>query len=228
MTLTISLISHPSKVLLKIILKRLQTKAEEILAEEQAGFRAGRSTHEQIFNCRIIAEKHIQHQRELYHNFIDFKKAFDRVWHEGLWAVMEQFGFQQDIIDLIKSLYGNANSTVLLNNQLGEPFRNTVGVRQGCLLSPILFNIYLERIMLETLENHHTSISIGGRPICNLRFADDIDLMAGTNDELQSLTNKLTSRAAAFGMEVSAEKSKVMVNSLQNISANIQMNGECS
>ena len=76
---TISLISHPSKVLLRIILNRLKTKAEELLSEEQAGFRPRRSTVEQIFNCRFMMEKHLQHQRELYHNFIDFKKAFDRV-----------------------------------------------------------------------------------------------------------------------------------------------------
>ena len=78
---TISLISHPSKVMLKIILNRLQPQAEEIIAEEQAGFRAGRITTEQIFNLRILGEKYLQHQQNLYHVIIDFKKAFDRVWH---------------------------------------------------------------------------------------------------------------------------------------------------
>ena len=79
---TISLISHSSKVMLKVILNRLKPQAEEIIAEEQAGFRAGRSTTEQIFNLRILCEKYLQHQQNLYHVFIDFKKAFDRVWHE--------------------------------------------------------------------------------------------------------------------------------------------------
>ena len=82
---TISLISHPSKVMFKIILKRLQPQAEEIIA---AGFRARRSTTEQIFNLRILGEKYLQHQQNLYLVFIDFKKAFDRVWHETLWATM--------------------------------------------------------------------------------------------------------------------------------------------
>ena len=86
---TISLISHPSKVMLKIILNRLKPQAEEIIAEEQAGFRAGRSTTEQIFNLRILGEKYLQHQQNLYHVFMDFKKAFDRVWHEALWATMK-------------------------------------------------------------------------------------------------------------------------------------------
>ena len=80
---TISLISHPSKVMLKIILNRLKSQAE-IIAEEQAGFRAVRSTTEQVFNLRIRCEKYLQHQQDLYHVFIDFKKAFDRAWHAAL------------------------------------------------------------------------------------------------------------------------------------------------
>ena len=88
---TISLISHSSKVILKNILNRLQPQAEEIFAEEKAGFRAGRSTTEQIFNPRILSEKYLQHQRNLCHVFIDFKKAFDKVWHEALWASMRKY-----------------------------------------------------------------------------------------------------------------------------------------
>ena len=78
---TISLISRPSKAMLKIVLNRLKPQAEKIIAVEKAGFRAGRSTIEQIFNLRIICEKYLQHQQDIYHVFIDFKKAFDRVWH---------------------------------------------------------------------------------------------------------------------------------------------------
>ena len=76
---TTSLISHPNKVMLKMILNRLKPQAEKIIAEEQAGFRAGRSTTEQIFNLRILCEKYLKHQQVRYHVFIDFNKAFDRV-----------------------------------------------------------------------------------------------------------------------------------------------------
>ena len=76
---TIRLISHSSKVMLKVIMNRLKPQAENVIAEEQAGFRAGRSTTEQIFNLRILCEKYLQHQQNLYHVFIDFRKAFDRV-----------------------------------------------------------------------------------------------------------------------------------------------------
>ena len=67
--------------MLKIILKRSKPQEENIIAEEQVGFRGGRSTAEQIFNLQILCEKYLQHQHDLYHVFIDFKKAFNRVWH---------------------------------------------------------------------------------------------------------------------------------------------------
>ena len=76
---TISLISYSIKIMLRVILSRLEAKAEELLAEEQAGFRRGRSTAEQIFSSRVIMERHLQHRPDLFHNFIDLKKASDRV-----------------------------------------------------------------------------------------------------------------------------------------------------
>ena len=81
--------------MLRVFLRRLEAKAEELLAEEQAGFRPGLSTVQQIFNSRVIIEKHLQHQREVFHNFIDFKKAFDRVWHAGLWQVLRSFNLEE-------------------------------------------------------------------------------------------------------------------------------------
>ena len=78
--------------------------------------------------------------------------------------------------------------------------------------------------MQETLHDHHTSISIGRRPICNLRFA--IDPMGGSSSELQDLANRLVDRAMAYRMEVSTEKGKIMTNSTNNISADIIMNSQ--
>ncbi|WP_419613380.1 RNA-directed DNA polymerase, partial [Thiolapillus sp.] len=113
---TISLISHPSKVMLKIILNRLKPQAEKIITEEQAGFGAGRNTTEQIFNLRILCEKYLQHQQELYHVFIDLKKAFDRVWHAALWATMKKYNISTNLIQVIKNLYYKAISAVLSNS----------------------------------------------------------------------------------------------------------------
>ncbi len=72
------------------------------IAEEHAGFRAGRSTTEQIFNLRILCEKYLQHQQDLYHVYIDFKKAFDRVWHAALWATMKKYNISTDLIQVVK------------------------------------------------------------------------------------------------------------------------------
>ena len=143
---TISLISHPNKVMLKIIMNRLKPQAQKIIAEEQAGFRAGRSTTKLIFNLRILCEKYLYHQEDIYHVFIDFKKAFDWVWHAALWATMKKYNISTNLIRVIKNLYDKATSAVFFNSSIGDWFRTTVGVRQGCLLSPILFNIFLERM----------------------------------------------------------------------------------
>ena len=145
---TLSLICHSSKLLLTIILKRLNLQIERVLSEEQAGFRKGRSTVEQVFNCRNIIEN-LDIQKDLYHNLIDFKKAFDREYHEGMWCALCKFGINNDIIMMIKSLYANSTSAVLLNNMVGPLFNITVGLRRGCLLSPTLFNLFLEEIRSE-------------------------------------------------------------------------------
>ena len=223
---TISLISHPSKVMLRVILNRLKPEAEKIIAKEQAGFRPGRSTAEQIFNLRILCEKYSQHQQDLYHVFIDFKKAFDRVWHEALWATMKLYNINENLIKIIESLYNKATSAVFFNNNIGEWFRTTNGVRQGCLLSPTLFNIFLERIMTVALEDHEGTVSIGGRPVTNLRFADDIDGLAGDEQELVNLINKLNDASTDFGMEISSEKTKVMTNNPLGFTSEIKINNQ--
>ena len=202
---TISLISHSSKVMLEIILNRLKPQAEETIAEEQAGFRAGRSTTEQIFNLRILCEKYLQHQQNLYHVFIDFKKAFDRVWHAALWATMQKYNISANLVRTTKQLYDKATSAVQMNGSIGEWFRTTVAVRQGCLLSPTLFNIFLEQIMSDALEEHDGKVSIGGRNIANLRFADDIDALAEEEQELEALVESLYKTCTRYKMEISAE-----------------------
>ena len=152
-------------------------------------------------------EKYLQHQQDLYHVFIDFKKAFDRVWHAALWATMKKYNFSTNLIQVIKNLYNKATGAVLFNSSTGDWFRTTVGVRQGCLLSPILFNIFLERITLDALDYHEGTVSIGGRTITNLRFADDIDGLAVEEEELANLVERLDK---ASTVEISAEKTKLM------------------
>ena len=126
---TISLISHPSKVMLRILLKRLRPQAEEIIKEEQAGFRVGSSTTEQMLNLRILCEKYLQHQLNLYYVFVDFKKAFDRVWHAVLWATIRLYNICDNLIRTIECLHNKATSAVYHDNNMGEWFRTTIVVR---------------------------------------------------------------------------------------------------
>ena len=91
---------------------------------------------------------------------------------------MKKYNIGTNLTQVIKNLCNKATSAVLINGSIGDWFRTTVGVRQGCLLSPTLFNIFLERIMTDAVENHEGTVSTGRRTITNLRFADDIDGLA--------------------------------------------------
>ena len=214
--------------MLKIILNRLKLKAEKIIAEELGcASEQEWSTTEQIFNLRILCEKYLQHQQDLYHVFIDFKKAFDNdLACSFVTATMKKYNISTNLIQVIKNLYNKATSAVLFNSSIGDWFRTTVGVRQGCLLSPTLFNIFLERIMTDALEDHEGTVSIGGRTITNLRFADDIDGLAGEEEELANLVERLDKASTAYGMEISAEKTKLMTNNTSGINTEIKVNGQ--
>ena len=139
---------------------------------------------------------------------------------------MNKYNIYKTLISLIEELCNQATSSVYLEGDFGEWFRTTVGVRQGCLLSPTLFNIFLERIMTDALEGHESTVSIGGRTVSNLRFADDIDGLAGSEAELAELIRRLNESCSNYGMEISAEKTKIMTNSYANgLQNQISING---
>ena len=128
-------------------------------------------------------------------------------------------------LSVTKNLYDMVTIAVLFNGSIGDLFRTTVGVRQGCLLSPTLFNIFPERITTDALENHECTLNIEGRIIINLRFADEIDGLAG-EEELVKLVERLGKASAAYGMDISAEKIKFMTNSTGGINTEIKVNGQ--
>ena len=98
---------------------------------------------------------------------------------------MKKYNISTNLIRVIKNLYDKATSAVLFNSSVGDLFRTTVAVRQGCLLSSTLFNLFLERIKTDALENHEGTVSIGGKAITNLRFADDIDGLTAEEEGLE-------------------------------------------
>ena len=111
---------------------------------------------------------------------------------------MKKYNIGINLTQVIKNLYYKATSAVLFNGSIGDRFRTTVGVRQGCLLSPTLFNIFLERIMIDALEDHEGTVSFGGRTITNFRFADYIDALAGEEEELANLVERLEKASTAY------------------------------
>ena len=115
-----------------------------------------------------------------------------------------------------------------MNGSIGECLRTTVGVRQGCLLLPTLFNIFLERIMSDALEKHDGKISIGGRNITNLRFAEDIDALAEEEQELEATVESLGKTCTRYKMEISADKTKLMTSSANGTQKEIKIKGQNS
>ena len=138
---------------------------------------------------------------------------------------MKKYNISTNLIQVIKNLYNKAAGAVLFNGTIGDWFRTTVGVRQGCVLSPTLFNIFLERIMTDALEDHEGTVSNGGRIITNLHFADKIDVLAG-EEELAKLVERLDKASTAYSMEISAEKTKLMTNNTSGINTGIKVNGQ--
>ena len=117
---------------------------------------------------------------------------------------MRNYNNSANLVRTTEQLYDKATSAVEMNGSTEEWFRTTVGIRQGCLLSPNLFNIFLERIMPDALEEHDGKVSTGGRNIINLRFADDIDALAEEELELEALVESLDKSCIRYKMEISA------------------------
>ena len=111
-TIAIALISHASKVMLKILQKRIAPTVESLLDDFQAGFRAGRSTAEQVASLRIFCEKYIEHDSKVFLSFVDYRKAFDRVWHDAIWAVLRKYGIDENIMRALEQLYTKSTSKV--------------------------------------------------------------------------------------------------------------------
>lgn len=205
----ISLLCHSSKIFFSIILQRIKGKTEEILTEAQCGFRANRSTIDQIFTLRQLAEKYEEFGKDMYICYIDFRKAFDSVWRKGLWKVMRYYGYPEKIIRILENAYRDTFAAVRVNGDLSDWFQTIVGVLQGCVLSPLLFNIFLEIIITTSLEEEESGVQIGGVWINNLRFADDVSVLSETHEQLQVMVNRVVEESENFGMRVNIEKTEI-------------------
>ena len=188
---TIALIPHASKVILKILQARLQQCVNHEIPDVQAGFRKGRGTRNQIANICWIIKKAREFQKNVYFCFIDYAKAFDCVDHNKLWKILQEMEIQGHLTCFLRNLYAGQEATARMGHETAEWFQIRKGVRQGCILSPCLFNFYAEYIMRNAgLEEAQAGIKIAGRNIKNLRYADDTSLMVESEEELKSLLMK--------------------------------------
>ena len=148
--------------------------------------------------------------KNLYCFFIDFRQAFNSVWRHGMTEALNYFGFEPDLISTIKRLYEGTNAKVKKITMITDKFETTKGVIQGCPLSPHLFNIYLEWVIKMALDDVEGGVEIGGIRITNLRYADDIVIIAETIEDLISMIERIEVQCNRYKMKINTEKTKSM------------------
>ena len=157
----------------------LQQYMNHELPDVQTGFRKGRGTRHQVANIHWIIEKVKEFQKNIYFCFIDYAKVLDCVDHNKLWKILKKMGIPDHVTCLLRNLYAGQEATVRTGHGTTDWFQIGTGVRQGCILSPCLFNLYAEYIMRNAgLEEAQVGIKIAGRNINSLRYRNDIPLMA--------------------------------------------------
>lgn len=223
---TISLISHTLKVFLKIIHGRIYRKIEENIDSSQFGFRSGLGTREALFSLNVLIQRCLDINQDIHICYIDFEKAFDKVRHETLIKVLQSQNIDYQDIRIIQELYWNQQAQIEIEGQLSESVQIKRGVRQGCVLSPLLFNIYSEEIFKEALTTEKEGIIINGRVINNIRFADDTVILASTVEELQRLVNRTNTFCEKYGLKINIKKTKYMqITKKLNTHTNITLKG---
>ena len=199
--------------MLKILQTRLQQYTNPELPVVQAGFRKGRGTRDQIASIRWIIEKASEFQKNIYICFVDYAKAFDCVDQNKPWKILKEMGIPDHLTCLLRNLYAGQEATLRTGHGTTDWFQIGKGVRQGCILSPCLFNFYEEYIMRHAgLNEAQTGIKIAGRNISNLRYADDTILMA-ESEELKSVLMKVKEECEKVGLKLNIQKPKIMVSS---------------
>ena len=192
--------------MLKILQARLQQYVNWELPDTQAGFRKGRGSRDQIANIHWIIEKAREFQKNIYFCFIDYAKAFDCVDHNKLCKILKQMGIPDHLTCLLRNLYAGQEATVRTAYGTTDWFQIGKGVRQGCILSPCLLNLY------DGLEEAQAGVKIAGRNINNLRYADDTTLMAESEEELKSLFMKVKVESETLGLKLNMQKTKIMAS----------------
>ena len=205
MSLLQSVCSHPDE--------KLRQRTDEILSEEQAGFRSGRGTIDQIFTLRQIAEKYVEFGKDLYVCYIDFRKAFDSVWRDGLWSVMRHLGYPEKIVRILEDLYSETLSAVRVNGSITEWFETLVA--ESCRLA--YYRHYCSTYFLKSytiaraLRNLDIGVVLGGYRLNNLCFADDIVAICNNNQGLDAIVTSMAMESRRMGLNINIDKTETQL-----------------
>ena len=197
-----------SKIFCKVIKQPIPQAVDDVLRNEQAGFLKGRGCTGQIFTLRNILEQCTEWNRQLYVNFIDYEKAFDSIHRDSLWQILRAYGIPQRIVNIIKCFYSNFTCCVGQGDLSCEV---KTGVRQGCVMSSVLFNIVIDWGLRRTVEDQRRGIrwTLFSTPE-DLDVADDLALLSHTWQHIQEKTDRLSIFSNQVGMTISLKKTEAM------------------
>ena len=205
----ISLLSNMAKLFEKLLLSKIKADLSP-LNPLQGGFRAGYS----CLHTAFILQESIQSIRESHEKafvaFLDVRKAFDTVWHKGLFVKLHQKGINHRIWHILFNWYATSSCSVLLNGSVSSEFPILQGVRQGAILSPLLYSIFVDEL-LDHLQASSAGVSVNSINCAAPMFADDLALVAASGERLQTLLDICSSYASKWRYHFNSSKSGVMV-----------------
>ena len=209
----ITLSSCMSKLFTSILNNRIYTWAEEHerLSDAQFGFRKERSTVDAVFILQNLIQHVLNQNKFLYCAFVDLRKAFDSVYRNGLWLKLYKAGISGKMLKIIKSIYEQVKSCVKHCNNYSEFFDISVGLRQGEVMSPVLFAFFIEDLELYIQSDINSGLSFHNISLILLLFADDMVIFGDTQMDLQNSLNMLSEYCKRWGIEVNTAKTKVLV-----------------
>ena len=211
----ITLSSLFCKVFSSILNKRLTVfiESNNILPEEQAGFRRGYSTIDHIFTLYAMVSKCFAKNRKLYVAFIDFSKCFDSINRSALFNVLKRHGLSGDFLLTVQCMYDHVYASVKNSNTMSDYFESLVGLKQGCLISPSCFNIFIAELTrkINLYSRNGIQFSPNDPIIHHLMYADDNVLISETPVGLQQKLNTLYQQCQRLGLVVNLNKTKIIV-----------------